>query len=362
MNPQHLYAVIMAGGIGSRFWPMSRARFPKQFHDILGRGHSLIQETWNRLHTFIPADNIYVVTHERYAEIVQAQLPAITPDQILMEPVGRNTAPCIAYAAYKIMTRDPEAVLIVSPADHLIENEAEFQRLALIGAEACLSDTRIMTLGITPTRPDTGYGYIQYIDTPGLRSDFYKVKTFTEKPNLEVARTFIESGDFVWNSGLFIFSAATITDAFSKLLPDMAGLFSEISAQYYTPEEPAAIGQVYAACRSISIDYGIMEQADNVYVIPANFGWSDLGTWGSVHENAHKDPDNNAIFGRSLLYQASQNVVRVSDPNKAIILKNIRDYIIVDTEDALLICPKQDEQFIREIVSELRSQYGEKYI
>ena len=361
MQHSNHYVIIMAGGIGTRFWPMSRTKFPKQFHDILGRGRSLIQETFDRFASFIPTENIYVVTNDRYFDLVKKQLPALSDDQILLEPIGRNTAPCVAYAAFKINKINPNAVFVVAPADHLIANEARFRENIELGLDACEQNNMIMTLGIKPSRPDTGYGYIQYIDDE-VRNGYFKVKTFTEKPNLEVAKSFLKSGDFVWNAGIFLFSAATITAAFNSLLPDMAELFSDIEPAYYTEKEAQAIRDVYAICKNISIDYGIMEKAENVNVIPTEFGWSDLGTWGSVHENTEQDYHGNAVHGDAIVYKSYNNIVKSSKPGKMIVLDGLDGYIVVDTEDALLICKKDDEQFIKEIVSDLKSNHGETYV
>ncbi len=361
MQNQNHYIIIMAGGIGSRFWPMSRSPFPKQFHDILGRGKTLIQETFDRFSTFIPAENIYVVTNERYYDLVKAQLPVMTDDQILLEPIGRNTAPCVAYACYKIRSQNPDAVFVVAPSDHLIAKEDVFREKIENGLKACSEQDIIMTLGITPTRPDTGYGYIQFIESTETNG-YYKVKTFTEKPNMEVAKSFVESGDYVWNGGIFLFSAKTIDSAFQSFLPDMTELFLGIEDQYYTAGEKAAVGETYATCKNISIDYGIMEKADNVHVIPADFGWSDLGTWGSVQENSTKDDQGNALHGLGMLYDGKNNIIKTTRKDKIIVVKGLEDFIVVDTDDALLICKKEDEQFIKQIVSDLKSEHGDTYI
>lgn len=360
MQNQNHYIIIMAGGIGSRFWPMSRAPFPKQFHDILGRGKTLIQETFDRFSAFVPAENIYVVTNDRYYDLVKEQIPVMTDDQILLEPVGRNTAPCVAYACYKIRSKNPNAVFVVAPSDHLIAREDIFREKIESGLQACADEEIIMTLGITPTRPDTGYGYIQFLEDTE-KDGYYKVKTFTEKPNLEVAKSFVESGDYVWNGGIFLFSAKTIANAFQSLLPDMAELFISIEDKYYSENEQAAIGETYAVCKNISIDYGIMENADNVHVIPADFGWSDLGTWGSVHENSVKDEQGNALHGMGMLYDGQNNMIKTTRTDKIVVVKGLEDFIIVDTDDALLICKKTDEQFIKQIVGDLKSEHGETY-
>jgi mannose-1-phosphate guanylyltransferase len=361
MQNQNHYIIIMAGGIGSRFWPMSRSPFPKQFHDILGRGKTLIQETFNRFAAFVPAENIYVVTNDRYYDLVKEQLPVMTDDQILLEPVGRNTAPCVAYACYKIRSQNPNAVFVVAPSDHLIAKEDVFQEKITNGLKACAENDIIMTLGITPTRPDTGYGYIQFIEST-QQDGYYKVKTFTEKPNLEVAKSFVESGDYVWNGGIFLFSASAIDKAFRNFLPDMAELFLGIEDSYYSDKEKGAIAETYSVCRNISIDYGIMEKADNVHVIPADFGWSDLGTWGSVHDNSTVDDQSNALHATGMVYDSKNNIVKTTRADKIVVIKGLEGFIVVDTEDALLICKKDDEQFIKQIVSDLKNGYGDQYV
>jgi len=362
-NDNH-YIIIMAGGIGSRFWPMSRSSFPKQFHDILGRGKTLIQETFDRFAEFIPAQNIYIVTNDAYKDLVQDQLPLITEDQILCEPVGRNTAPCVAYAAYKIFKKNPKATFVVAPADHLIQKEDIFREAVQLGLKTCEEQDIIMTLGIQPTRPDTGYGYIQFVDDAEQKG-YYRVNTFTEKPKLEIAKAFLESGDYVWNGGLFVFSWDTIKTAFTAYLPDMDETFSAIHDHYYTEGEEEAIRNAYSSCQNISIDYGIMEKADKdnkVYVIPGDFGWSDLGTWGSVHENSEPDPHRNAVHGLGILYDSENNIVKTTHEGKVVVLKGLKDFIVVDTDDALLICSKDDEQFIKQIVGDLKGKWDGKFV
>lgn len=353
----------MAGGIGSRFWPMSRSNYPKQFQDILGFGSTLLQSTFNRFSSFIPKSNIYIVTNERYADLVQAQLgDKITKDQVLLEPVGKNTAPCIAYATHKIMQKDPNAVFVVASADHLIKAEKAHQQNIELGIKACSEEDIVILLGIKATSPHTGYGYIQY-ETLESKQPYMKVRTFLEKPKLELAKSFLESGDFLWNSGIFLFSGKTILNAFEKYLPLMAEAFSEIKEFYYTEQEAVKIREVYATCQNISIDYGIMEKLDQVFVIPVTFDWSDLGTWGAVYEHAHKDYFENSVKGKVLPYDASGNVIQMSDKNKLLVVKGLENYIIVDTPDALLIFPKEDEQSIKDVVSDIKSmKNGERYL
>jgi mannose-1-phosphate guanylyltransferase len=353
----HDFVIIMAGGIGSRFWPMSRTSLPKQFHDILGIGKTMIQMTYERFDNFIPRENIFIVTNERYADLVKSQLPGIRDSEILLEPVGRNTAPCVAYAAFKIKQRDPEACILVVGSDYLIRNTANFLKDAALGLDEARKLPVIMTLGIRPTRPDTGYGYIQYIEGDHPKP-FYKVKMFTEKPDLEMARTFLQSGDFLWNSGMFIFSTSTILASFSALMPDLFEIFQAISHQLGTENESTVVREAYEKCLNESIDLGIMEKAHNVHVIPSSFDWSDLGTWVSVYEQMTQDYLGNAVKGQVMAFDAANNMVQVNDPKKLVVLHGITDTIVVDTGDVLLICKMENEQQIRTVVSEVKKKYG----
>ena len=348
------YVIIMAGGIGSRFWPMSRSTYPKQFHDFLGTGKTLIQMTYDRFTDFIPSENIFVVTNKNYKNLVNAQLPDLTDNQILLEPMGRNTAPCIAYACFKIREINPEASFMVAASDHLILNEKKFRRDIELGLDAVRNEEIIMTLGIPPTRPDTGYGYIQYIENEGEEQDFFKVKVFTEKPVLEIAKTFLASGDFLWNSGMFLFSLPTILTAFQTHMGDTYDLFDGIREAYNTAAENEQIGEVYAKCKNISFDYGIMEYAENAHVIRATFDWSDLGTWRSLYENMEKDYLKNATRDKVMILESSGNVIKTVHTDKLIVLDGLEDFIVVDTEDVLLICKMEDEQVIKEIVKEVK--------
>lgn len=361
---KNTYVVIMAGGIGSRFWPYSRTRYPKQFLDILGTGRTLLQQTVDRFRKICPVENIMIVSNEEYGSLILEQLPDILPGQILLEPLRKNTAPCIAYANQRISRLNPDANIIVSPSDHLIINDQEFQRIIKQGLGFVKDRDVLLTLGIRPSRPETGYGYIQVNgqeDIEGIDS-LKRVKTFTEKPNLELAKIFVESGDFYWNSGMFIWSLKAIEEAFSLHLPDMQSLFHDGAMLFGTPEEAAFIQQVYGACDKISIDYGIMEKADNVYVQCADFGWSDLGTWGSLYEHLTQDEFSNAIGGgRVMPFDAARNVVSIPREKLAVI-QGLDDYIIVDTDDVLLICRKDDEQQIRMIVDEVKIKLGNHYI
>ena len=358
---QAYYVVIMAGGIGSRFWPKSRTNYPKQFLDILGTGETLIQSTFNRFKKFIPTDNIFIVTTKEYEAIVKKQLPEAKSDNVLYEPSRKNTAPCIAYASYKMALKNPEARLICAPADHLIKDEDNFQQTCLRALEFVTDSGAFVTLGIKPSYPNTGYGYIQH-ETLGVAENIYKVKTFTEKPNLELARTFLASGDFLWNAGIFMWKVADIVKAFEKYLPEMHELFQSELSQFNTPEEGAAIERIYPQCTNISIDYGIMEKADNVYVIPSSFGWSDLGTWNSAYENLEKDYLDNAVNGNNVVIIDSTHCMVQADDKKLVLLQGLEDFIVVDTPDVLLICKKEKEQEIKEYVSEIKRKKGDKYL
>lgn len=302
------YVVIMAGGIGSRFWPYSRANKPKQFLDVLGTGRSLIQMTYDRFLNICPSSNIYVITNKSYYDLVKEQLPELTDDQILLEPIGRNTAAAVAYPAFKIKQRDPKGVMIVAPSDHVVFKEKVFEENLGTAIKAAKGSEKLITLGIVPSRPETGYGYIQYHSSPLKKVK--KVKTFTEKPELELAQKFIDSGDFVWNAGIFIWSIEAITNAFNKYLEDIAVIFAEGADKYYTPEEQAFIDKAYTQCKSVSIDYGIMEKADDVHMVKGKFDWSDLGSWDSLHEIKEKDKNGNVIDGNALLYDSSNCYVK----------------------------------------------------
>jgi mannose-1-phosphate guanylyltransferase len=361
MNKNY-YAIIMAGGIGSRFWPISRTSHPKQFIDILGTGKTLIQNTYDRFLKIGPKENIYVVTNEIYTDLVKKQLPEMTDQQILTEPVMRNTAPCVAYGSFKIENLNPDAVVVVAPSDHLILDEAAFISTIEKSLETAATNDCLVTLGIKPSRPDTGYGYIQYTEQ-SINNDFFKVKTFTEKPTLEIAKTFIQSGDFLWNAGIFVWSAKAIVKAFGDHLPDMHEIFAEARPVYNTENEKSHIHKTYLQCTNISIDYGIMEKADNVYVLPAEFGWSDLGTWASIYELADKDYVGNAVIpsDKVIMYDSSNCMVNVPS-DKLVILQGLHDYIVVESNNTLLICPRDQEQNVKKVVADVKQQFGTKYI
>lgn len=363
MDKKNNYCVIMAGGVGSRFWPLSRSTKPKQFLDILGTGKSLIQQTKERVERLCPTENIYIVTNKDYLDVIKNQMPDLADDQILLEPNRRNTAPCIAYASYKIAKKNPGANIIVAPSDHIITKEDEFTRIVSQGLEHTASNNTLLTLGIKPSRPDTGYGYIQIeAGSNTVANNMYKVKTFTEKPDLEMAKFFVKSGEFYWNSGIFIWSVQTIIKAFGKHLPDINKQFSSGIDFYGTEKETQFINDVYSSCQNISIDYGVMEKADNVNVICADIGWSDLGTWGSLYDNLEKDKEHNAIIGENVMtYNTSNSVVNLKG-KKLAVLEGMDGYIVVESDDLLLICRKENEQDIRKIVNDVKMEKGDKYV
>ncbi|MFH0895824.1 MAG: mannose-1-phosphate guanylyltransferase [Bacteroidota bacterium] len=361
---KNLYGVIMAGGLGTRFWPMSRTAHPKQFIDILGTGKTLLQQSFERIANCCPVENIFIVTNEMYRDITLKQLPQMRADRVLCEPARRNTAPCIAYAVYKILEENPEASMVVAPSDHIVLKEEIFTDIVDLALHTAASKDWLVTLGIKPNRPDTGYGYIQFVpDTKNVPDErIKKVKTFTEKPNHELAKSFIQSGDFLWNSGIFIWSAKSISKAFEEHLPEVDAIFREGIGKYNTSEEEAFIRKAYSVCKSISIDYGVMEKADNVYVIGADFGWSDLGTWGSLYENMKHDDSGNAISGKNVMtYQTKNCIVNVPN-NKLVVLEGLHDYIVVESDNILLVCKKTDEQEIRQFVNDVKIDKGEHFV
>lgn len=350
------YAVIMAGGIGSRFWPMSKASFPKQFLDILGTGETLIQQTFNRLKRICPPENILIVTNKNYKNLCLEQLPEVLDKNILCEPAMRNTAPCVAYAAFKIQSENLNANMIVAASDHIILKEDEFVRVMNDCLELTSKNDLLLTIGINPTRPDTGYGYIQFTgEKIAGHKKVRKVKTFTEKPNQELALNFLDSGDFLWNSGMFVWSANSITLAYRKYLRDMFDVFEEGKKFYNTSEEFEYIDRVFSGCKNISIDYGIMEKSEKVYVYPASFGWSDLGTWGSLYTHLDLDENDNAVQGNQVsLYDSSENIVKVPN-DKTVVLQGLNGYIVVESEGTLLVCKKEEEQQIKQFVADIKN-------
>ncbi len=352
------YCVIMAGGIGSRFWPKSRQSRPKQFLDILGTGRSFIRQTYERFAKIVPAENFLVVTNRRYKGQVLEHLPELCDDQILCEPIGRNTAPCIAYAAYTLRRKDPHATMIVSPSDHLILDETEFCRIMTECCDFVAGHDALMTVGITPSRPETGYGYIQR----STGEEVSKVKCFTEKPNLELAQTFVQCGEFLWNSGIFIWTIDNIIAAFERYLPEHHALFSSIAGDLGTERESEAIERVFSECRAISIDYGVMEKADNVYVHSGDFGWSDVGTWGSIYQHSRKDRYANAKSNDDILTYDTRNSIISLPEGKTAVVSGLKDYIVVDTDDVLMICPRQEEQNIKRYIEDVRYKSGDRHI
>jgi len=354
----------MAGGIGSRFWPMSRTNTPKQFLDILGTGETLIQQTVNRFRKVCPIENILIVTNELYKEQVQEQIPDLEEGQILCEPMRRNTAPCIAYANYKIQSVNPNANIVVAPSDHIILKEDVFIEVIESALETTANNDCLITLGIQPSRPDTGYGYIQFDKNKVDERDerIYKVKNFTEKPKLELAEQFLKSGDFLWNAGIFIWSLKSIQKAFETHLPDVNTIFKEGEKLYNTQREDLFIENAYSICKNISIDYGIMEKARNVYVLSSDFGWSDLGTWGSLYATRNKDENENTIIGKNVMtYDTKNSIVNVKG-NRLVVLQGLDDYIVVDDDNILLICKKSEEQSIRQIVNDVKATKGDKFV
>jgi mannose-1-phosphate guanylyltransferase len=351
----------MAGGIGSRFWPVSRTSRPKQFLDILGTGKTLIQLTFERFLTIVPKENIYVVTATDYTELTKEQLPDIPEENIISEPFRKNTAPCIAYISFKILQKDPKGSLIVAPADHLILNEEKFLSICNDALNFVNDYDALVTIGIKPTYPNTGYGYIQHDEQETVSSTF-KVKTFTEKPNKELAQAFLDSGDFLWNSGIFVWRVACIIDAFKKHMPEMHEMFIAEQHKLNTENEKELIESIYPQFVNISIDFGVMEKANNVYVIPGSFGWSDLGTWTSAWENMERDYLDNAVAGNKVMvFDATKCMVHVPD-DKLVILQGLDDYIVVDSKDVLLICQKEKEQEIKEYVVEVKRNNGDQYL
>ncbi len=358
------YCIIMAGGVGTRFWPMSTTGHPKQFLDILGTGRTLIQQTFDRFKELCPAQNIYVVTSESYLNLVSEQLPELPKENILTEPSRRNTAPCVAYASYKIHQLNPKAITVVAPSDHLITKEDTFTKAIKSCITKSKSENCLVTLGIKPSRPDTGYGYIQFVDSPVEEKDkrMYKVKTFTEKPDLDTAKFFIETGEFLWNSGIFIWSTKSIIDAFQKHDPELASLFKEGNEFYNTPKEKEFITKAYNVCKNDSIDYSVMEKAKNVYVRSSIIGWSDLGTWGSLYGHIKHDKGSNALVGKNIIQYGCKNCIVHVPKDKLVVLQGLDDYIVVESDGVLMVCKKQDEQQIRNFVNDVKVQKGDKFV
>lgn len=361
MNTNY-YAIIMAGGVGSRFWPLSRKHFPKQFLKILGTDYTFLQDAYNRMVKIVPKENILVVTRNLYEQLVWEQLPDLLPENLLLEPFRRNTAPCIAYAVYKVHTRNPKATLIITPSDHYIPDVEPFTKDVLDTMDKASGSGNLFTLGIKPTRAETGYGYIQVTNSQESSLRFDKVKTFTEKPNQEVAELFFNSGDFYWNSGIFIWETESIISAFQLHQSEIAKLFSEQPEVYDTEDEREFIRQGYNDCPAISIDYGIMEKAENVMVTLATFNWYDLGTWESLYIHGEHDKQNNMVINTSDSYleKSSDNII-YAKKDKFVVIEGLENYLVVDTDDALLICPRHNEVELRNLLNKALLKVDGKY-
>ena len=355
------YVTIMAGGVGSRFWPGSREAKPKQFLDMLGVGKSLLRLTFERFLHLCPASNIFILTNAAYKDLILEHLPELTENQILCEPSRNNTAPCVAYSAFKIALLNPDANMIVAPSDHIILKEFTFIDLLKQALAYCEEKDALITLGIKPSRPDTGYGYIHF--GKKIKGNVHKVKRFTEKPKLETAKEMVASGEYLWNAGIFIWSAKSIKKAFKDYAEDIYDLFERGQSVYNTPDESLFIEEWYPQSRSISIDFAVIEKADNVYCIPSDFGWSDLGTWASLYEEGEKDANNNFVLGENVVALDTHNcLIKSTKAGKLVVIKDMEDYLVIDEEDVLMIFPKHKEQEIKQLTSLVKSQFGEKYL
>ncbi len=359
MNKQ-TYVLIMAGGVGSRFWPASRTERPKQFMDFMGKGKSLIQLTYLRFREKFDSDKIYVVTNAAYTSLVKEQLPELSDSQILAEPMGKNTAAAIAYGCYKIHYTHGRSNVVVSPSDHLIQQSEVFLETINKTIAFVENNKALVTIGIKPTRPDTGYGYIQYLNIP-VEADIYKVKTFVEKPNAEMAVQLLESGDFVWNAGIFVWNTQTIMDEMEKHLPEISSLFGRVKNKWGSKDEQGAVNEIYPLCKSISIDFGILESSEHVYLSPGNFEWSDLGTWLSLFENTKKDKNNNAKIGKLIALYDTHDSLIYNDDSTPLVVNGLSDVIIVKSDNLVLICSKNKEQEVKQIVNDLSAKYREKF-
>ncbi len=358
-NNKNYYAILMAGGVGSRFWPVSTQDFPKQFHDMLGTGHTLIQKTFYRLSKLIPIENIFILTNERYNDLVFEQLPEVTSRQVVLEPAMRNTAPCILYASLKIQKENKDAIMIVAPSDHWIEDEDAFTDNVQQAFDFCEQNDALMTLGIAPTFPNTGYGYIEF--ETSSNQNINPVRQFREKPDYETAKSFISQGNFLWNAGIFMWSVQSVIKAFKGNQPTLFQLFEAGYEAYNTDFEDDFIRDNYSKAENISVDYAIMEHSKNVYVIPATFDWNDLGTWGSLYDKLPIDSDGNAVVNaKTLTEDASGNMIRTTS-DKVVVIDGLNDYIIVDKDEVLLIFPKAKEQDIKKVLQGVKDQFGEHY-
>ncbi len=351
----------MAGGIGSRFWPMSRSSKPKQFLDILGTGRTFLRATYERFNQMIPAENFLVVTNAAYKDIVLEQIPELNEHQVLCEPVGRNTAPGIAYAAFRLNAVDPDSTMIVTPSDHYIADEKHFMEVIGECAGFVGDGDTMMTIGIRPDHPNTGYGYIQVDGGCTKQEGICKVKTFTEKPSLEMAQVFLSSGEFFWNSGIFIWNTKTIRSAIREFLPEMYGLFNSIAQDYNTPDENESIRKIFYECKGVSIDIGVMEKAKNVWVHCTDFGWSDIGTWSALYEHSRKDAEGNVSSGDNVLVNTKNCIIKASD-GKLVMIDGLEDYIVAENDNVLMICPRSSEQTIKAYIDEVKFKYGDKFI
>ncbi|WP_258102578.1 mannose-1-phosphate guanylyltransferase [Marinoscillum sp. MHG1-6] len=355
---KNIHVVIMAGGTGTRFWPYSRNNKPKQFLDVLGTGRSLMQMTYDRFKSIVPDENVWVVSNMIYEDLLDEQLPELSKDHILLEPCKRNTAPCIAYAAYKIREKNPNAIMVVLPSDHVIFNEEAFITSIKSAVDGC-DDEKLITIGIQPNRPETGYGYIQFDSD---HDDVIKpVKTFTEKPELELAKQFLESGDFVWNAGIFVWSVKAVIKALEQYQPVLSKAFSDGSGKYFSEEEKTFIAHAYATSKSISVDYAIMEKSDHVNVVLGDFGWSDLGSWNALHEIKDKDEHDNVIEADVLTYDCKDNYI-LSKNKRLVVTQGMEGYLVADFEDVLLICKKEDSGIFRDFVHDVKLSKGDKFI
>ena len=351
--------VIMAGGSGTRFWPFSRDAKPKQFLDVLATGKSLLHMTFDRFKAITTPDKVWIVSNNKYKTLIKEQLPELEDHQVLLEPEKRNTSPCVAYASYKILKKDPNAVLVVSPSDHLVLKEKEFTGVINMAVKAAGIDEKLITIGIRPNRPETNYGYIQYLSDPG--ASIKRVKTFTEKPEANLAAKFIESGDFLWNAGIFIWSIDAIIKSYEKYDEETAAIFGRGLSEYYSDNEVNFIRKAYSRCKSISIDYAIMEKADNVFVVPGDFGWLDLGSWNTLHEIKDKDENKNVIEANALIYDSKNNYIKAKK-DKVVVVQGAEGFLIADFEDVLLVCKKEDSSVFRDFTTDVKRSRGEKFI
>ncbi len=359
----HRYCVIMCGGVGSRFWPFSRSGMPKQFLDFFGTGRSLLQLTYDRMLPITDPDHIILVTNSSYYDIIRQQLPDVKESNILLEPARRNTAPCVCWAAHHIYAIDPQASIVTLPSDHLILREAEFHQTIRHGLDFAEHHDALLTIGIKPTSPHTGYGYIQRGEpVADADCELMKVKSFTEKPNLEMAQVFLSTGEFYWNSGMFIWTAESILRAFQRYDRETACIFDPGTRFFGTQEEMSFIDEVFSNAPSISIDYAIMEKADNVFVLPADLGWSDLGTWNALYDCSPKNADRNVTQNCKVIAHGCEGTLFAADSDKIIVASGLKDFIVADRDNALLIYPLSEEQKIRQVVNDVRAHFGEKYI